>query len=63
MKIEAVAAEFPSKRVTNDEVLDLIRQHSRDQFQGDVDSTLRRIGKFLRVSGASERRWLAACRR
>ncbi|WP_338848210.1 3-oxoacyl-[acyl-carrier-protein] synthase III C-terminal domain-containing protein [Massilia sp. W12] len=59
MKIEAVAAAFPSRTVCNHEILSLIRQHSSETFHGDLDQCLRRIGRYLRLSGANHRLWLA----
>lgn len=59
MKIEAIDAVFPSRRVSNGEVLDLIRHHSHGHFQGDLDETLQRIERGLAHSGAAERRWAA----
>jgi 3-oxoacyl-[acyl-carrier-protein] synthase III len=58
MKIESVAATFPSRRMSNENIVDLIRQHSKDQFDGDLEHTLDRISRTLKLSGAVERRWL-----
>jgi len=60
MRIAAVTAALPSQRVTNDDVLDLVREHSRAGFQGDLDAALRKINFWLAYSGSESRRWAAA---
>ena len=57
MKIAGVSAAFPSRKVSNQEVLDLIKQQSPD-FDGDIDRAIRRIGLSLKYIGIKERRWL-----
>lgn len=58
MKLAAVGAGAPSRVLSNDEVVDLIREHSID-FEGDLDAALRRVRTALIRSGAERRRWLA----
>lgn len=57
MKIERLAVAFPSRVVTNDDVLDLIREESR-AFSGDLDKTLKHVRRALKASGSVTRRWL-----
>ncbi|MCG8536254.1 MAG: hypothetical protein MI808_14295 [Pseudomonadales bacterium] len=57
MKIAGVAAAFPERRVTNDHVLDLIKENS-SSFEGNLDRTLRKVGLTLNYIGIKERRWL-----
>lgn len=59
MRIESVQVAFPSRVVSNEEILSLVRQHSQDIFDGDLELTLARIAKALQASGANRRRWLA----
>jgi 3-oxoacyl-[acyl-carrier-protein] synthase III len=59
MRIDAVHAAFPSRRVRNEELVDLIRQHSAGPFEGDLEGTLDKLLRMLQFSGAVERRWLA----
>jgi len=58
MKIEAVKLALPSKVVTNEDVLDYIRQYSED-FRGDISSTLKEVNYYLKYSGSNTRHWLA----
>lgn len=58
MRIDAVKVAFPSRVMTNDDVLALVRQHSAEAFEGDFDRTIWRIEKGLQHSGARTRRWL-----
>ncbi|PSB00824.1 3-oxoacyl-[acyl-carrier-protein] synthase III C-terminal domain-containing protein [Merismopedia glauca] len=60
MRIEAVNVSMPSQEKDNKQIIDLIRQHSRDTFNGDLEQTLTRVNKLLNLSGAKSRRWLAA---
>jgi 3-oxoacyl-[acyl-carrier-protein] synthase III len=59
MLIESVKAVFPSRKVTNDDVLELVRRHSEATFQGDLAKALDRIESYLRHSGSETRFWLA----
>jgi acyl-CoA:acyl-CoA alkyltransferase len=58
MRIDAVKVAFPSRVVNNDEILQLVRQHSQETFEGDLEHTIGRISKALQASGAERRRWL-----
>lgn len=58
MIIENVAASFPTKKVGNEEVVDLIRFHSKG-FAGDLSKTLRLINTLLDRSGLVTRHWQA----
>lgn len=58
MKIAGVAHSLPSKLITNDEIIDLVRFHSKDGFVGDLENTLRRINVILKKTGANTRYWL-----
>ena len=57
MKIEHLAVAFPSRVVTNDDVLNMIREESR-AFSGDLDKTLKHVRRALKASGSATRRWL-----
>lgn len=56
MIIKGVAASLPERRVSNEEVVDLIRFHSKS-FDGDLDRTLKVIHQLLGRTGLEERRW------
>lgn len=58
MIIEGVAASLPQKKVSNEEVVDLIRFNSRS-FDGDLSRTLRAVKFHLDRSGLINRNWLA----
>lgn len=59
MIIKGIAASLPERRVTNEEVIDLIRHHSNKEFSGDLDRTLKIILHLLARTGLRERRWCA----
>ena len=59
MIIDNVAASFPTRRVNNDEVVELVRQYSRE-FQGDLDKMLRVVKTLLDRSGLVNRNWRQA---
>jgi len=59
MRIVGIAATLPSRVVSNEDVLDLIEQHSRSTFTGDLPRTLRTIHRLLERSGFRSRHWLA----
>ena len=59
MRVESVAVAYPSRVSSNAEVIALIRSHSSGLFRGDLERTLKRVGRLLERSGAETRRWLA----
>jgi 3-oxoacyl-[acyl-carrier-protein] synthase III len=60
MRIDAAAVVLPSRELSNDDVVALIREHSLDLFPGDLEPTLKQIAALLRRSGARSRYWLGA---
>lgn len=56
MIIENVAASFPTRKVSNEEVVDLIRFHSKN-FDGDLPKALKVVKTFLDQSGLITRHW------
>lgn len=56
MKIQNVAASFPGRKVSNAEVVDLVRHHSKN-FDGDLDRGLRIVKTLLDRSGLQTRNW------
>jgi 3-oxoacyl-[acyl-carrier-protein] synthase III len=60
MRIAGIAASFPSRVVTNDDIVAMITRHSEGGFDGDLPQAVRRIRHLLRYSGIETRRWLAA---
>lgn len=58
MKIEQLAIAVPSRKVSNDEVIEEIARQSLD-FEGDLPRTLNWVNRMLRTSGANMRHWLA----
>ena len=58
MKISAIDAKFPSRVITKEETLDLIRFYSKDCYEGELKLALRVISQLLYKSGASTRYWL-----
>lgn len=57
MIIKGIAASLPERRVTNEEVIDLVRHHSAKGFTGDLERTLRILMRLIKRSGSIERRW------
>jgi 3-oxoacyl-[acyl-carrier-protein] synthase III len=60
VRIDSARVVLPSRRVSNDDLLGLIRSHSEGLFAGDLDGALARIASLLRRSGAEWRHWLDA---
>ncbi|WP_208108597.1 3-oxoacyl-[acyl-carrier-protein] synthase III C-terminal domain-containing protein [Candidatus Thiosymbion oneisti] len=56
MIIKSIAASLGSRRVSNDEVIELIKEHST-AYQGNIKRATRLIRKLLEISGLEERRW------
>lgn len=58
MKIEAIKAALPTKKLTNEDILALIEEYSTPIFAGDLKAALNKINFFLRYSGSDIRCWL-----
>lgn len=58
MRILSVKLALPSRRISNQDLLALIQQHSQDSFSGDLNATLDQVCYFLERSGAKTRYWL-----
>ncbi|GAB6039853.1 hypothetical protein [Endothiovibrio diazotrophicus] len=58
MRIESVKAAFPSRVVSNDDVLELVAEHSCGSLGDDLEEALKRIRFYLRYSGSNTRHWL-----
>jgi acyl-CoA:acyl-CoA alkyltransferase len=58
MRVASVACELPKSVLTNDDVIQLVDDASREDFKGDMDKTLRLIKGLLRKTGIKERRML-----
>lgn len=58
MIIKSVSLSLPSWQVSNEEVVDLIRHHSRPVFSGNLEEALRKIMFLLKKTGAENRFWL-----
>ena len=61
MRIAGIAATFPSRVVSNDDILAMIAAESRRSFHGDLEASkaLQRIRQLLHLSGIKYRRWSA----
>jgi 3-oxoacyl-[acyl-carrier-protein] synthase III len=59
MKLESVKVALPSRKLSNDEIVSLIEQHSQDTFEGDLSKAIEQIRFALKYSGANDRYWLA----
>jgi 3-oxoacyl-[acyl-carrier-protein] synthase III len=58
MKLDAVTLCLPSRRLTNEDIIALVQQHSEPSFEGDLKKALHTIRLLLRSSGAQFRYWL-----
>jgi len=58
MRIEAISHSLPSQSVSNEEILDLIKFHSKYTFSGNLNKTLRKLNILLKKTGAEHRYWL-----
>lgn len=58
MKIAGVACAFPPRQVSNQDILQMVRERSEAGFEGDLDFTLQQVDFFLNYIGIKHRRWL-----
>ncbi len=57
MKIETVKVSLPSRKITNQDVIDLIRDQSKSVPEKVFDKIASRIKILLRLSGSQDRYW------
>lgn len=53
MKIVGLSGILPSRCVSNQDVINLVEEHSRNTFQEDLPKTLKTIGKLLEKAAAT----------
>lgn len=58
MRIDSVKFVKPETKVTNADVIELIRETSKDEFEGDLDTALRSVDFMLESIGLKERYWM-----
>src|SRR5262245_19869599 len=58
MRLDAVKLALPSRVLTNDDIVALVRRHSEATYTGDLDRMLDEVRALLRRSGAETRHWL-----
>jgi len=58
ISIRGLGLEFPSHVWSNEDVIDIVRGHSEDGFEGDLDQTLEQVRFFFAASGAEQRKTL-----
>lgn len=58
MKLESVKVALPSRKVSNEDIVELIGKHSIATFEGNLDKTLDNILFYLKYSGSQNRNWL-----
>lgn len=59
MNIAALATRIPTRKVTNADIVGMIREHSKGIFQGDLEETLAHVQTRLDQTGVQTRHWLA----
>jgi acyl-CoA:acyl-CoA alkyltransferase len=59
MRLDSVKLALPSRVLTNDQVVALVRDHSQTTFQGNIDRVLKEVRTLLHRSGARYRHWRA----
>lgn len=59
VKIESLVVNFPSRVVSNQDILEMISKETkkRRDFVGDLDRTLKLVGRQLKSTGSDVRRW------
>ncbi len=58
MKITGISLRVPERVVTNDEIAEETRRRSESSFSGDIDQTIRELGRLFARSGIETRRYL-----
>ncbi|HET8869888.1 MAG TPA: 3-oxoacyl-[acyl-carrier-protein] synthase III C-terminal domain-containing protein [Aquabacterium sp.] len=59
MHISGVSFAFPQRTVSNEEMLQIVADQSREGFQGDLNVALQTIEHYLNYIGSKNRHWLA----
>ncbi|GAB3109814.1 hypothetical protein GCM10027160_09310 [Streptomyces calidiresistens] len=56
MRLAAVAAALPSRRVSNADILEMVREHSAAVIEGDLDEAVKKVRFWLAYCGSENRR-------
>ena len=59
MHISGVAFAYPERTVSNEEMLQIVAEQSREGFDGDLNVALQTIEHYLKYIGSVNRHWLA----
>ncbi len=60
MKLFYADAEFPSRVISNHEILENVREHSGRTFKGELEQLIKSVDLLLDLSGARTRRCIAS---
>ena len=58
MELAGIGVSIPNREVSVAETLDLVRFHSKDTYDGNLDLAIRTISRLLHISGAKKRYWM-----
>ena len=59
MIINGIGAALPSKRIDNEEIIDLIKYYSLDLSKQELNNAILTVSNFFKYVGAKTRSWLA----
>ena len=59
MKLTYVDTEFPSRVFSNEDILEQVKDYSKNTFEGDTDHLVKNVRLLLELSGARTRRWIS----
>jgi 3-oxoacyl-[acyl-carrier-protein] synthase III len=59
MHISSIASSFPERKISNNEIVNLLKENSQKTYTEDLDLMLTKVKKTLEYTGIKTRRWLA----
>ncbi len=59
MELLSVSSSFPSRIVSNNEIIDLVLEESKEHYSGNLKNLSLHVTRCLEFCGAVERRWLS----
>lgn len=58
MKLESIKVALPSKKLSNEDIVEMIAKNSKTTYEENLDKALENILFYLKYSGAKYRNWL-----
>lgn len=57
MKLQGINCQVPSKKISNEEIIDLVKYYSKPLYNGSINELISYLEKFFSITGIESRFW------